>query len=321
MLTNGQAPRAPLPWLRSPAASHPPLLHIPLETQQISRYRPRPLFAAPASAPRPVALLSPSSSQQHQRRSALASSSPTQSVLAMSQSSLLSDHKGGHDGSGSRNKRRVTKREWSGTVAGAEGWRFTARAAPDLQVRTGPMGLLHQARPHSFHACIVMTDRCLDPRPRNPHTDSAPSSMRRTWPPTPTPRASCGWAGTWRHPSSLARCVCMWVWGRWVRCFAPLARRPTPSPPSPIYRRTTRQDRYLWVFGDTIIGKNATTEAWVKKGGIHAFPRQSLGAFVWLRRAPPTSVFGELMQEFARTQNCYPSLHTHTHTLHQPWPA
>lgn len=130
--TRQQAPRAPLPWLRSAAYSttnhpqHPLLLHIPPETQQTSRYRPR-----------PIAFLSPS--RQHQARITLTSpfattTTPPSVVLAMS-SDADHDNDHGKGASGERNKRRVTKREWSGAVAGADGWRFTAKAAPDLQVR------------------------------------------------------------------------------------------------------------------------------------------------------------------------------------------
>lgn len=61
-----------------------------------------------------------------------------------------------------------------------------------------------------------------------------------------------------------------------MRCYSPVACRFT------LFQCQTIQDRYLWLFGDTILGKNATAEAWVQKGGIHAFPRQSLGALLLL---------------------------------------
>lgn len=37
------------------------------------------------------------------------------------------------------------------------------------------------------------------------------------------------------------------------------------------------QDRFLWIFGDTLISKGADAGSWDRKGGVHAFPRQTLG--------------------------------------------
>jgi hypothetical protein len=34
---------------------------------------------------------------------------------------------------------------------------------------------------------------------------------------------------------------------------------------------------YLWIFGDSLIGRRPAPGAWRVKGGVHAFPRQTLG--------------------------------------------
>lgn len=35
--------------------------------------------------------------------------------------------------------------------------------------------------------------------------------------------------------------------------------------------------KYLWLFGDTLVGKEVGPENWMKEALIHAFPRQTIG--------------------------------------------
>jgi len=35
--------------------------------------------------------------------------------------------------------------------------------------------------------------------------------------------------------------------------------------------------RFLWLFGDTFVGKDVKVSQWVEPGDVHAFPRQTIG--------------------------------------------
>ena len=36
-------------------------------------------------------------------------------------------------------------------------------------------------------------------------------------------------------------------------------------------------NKFLWLFGDTFVGKNVSLSQWVEPAGVHAFPRQTIG--------------------------------------------